>query len=534
MNTAVVENAILRRSKLAYETVFNTLSSVEDDTNTDRALAIINLIATYAWHKHPGRFTDLRLEYWAAKIGAKIWADNDKARDSYVDSERVTLRILHVASETYAVGGHTRLLLNLIQGDPDSVHSLVVIRQHTKDVPFWLCNAIEASGGDIVSLALESYKQQVASLQLMMCKEADKVFYHIHPNDGVAVAALAATPRPQVLIINHADHVFWLGSALSDVVICFREWALRNAMDCRNAQKAMVLPIPLNFAPLGDDFKQRARKELKIDAGKVVILTVASFYKFIPAGKYNYFSTIRKIIALNPDVIVKIIGVSDKDDLNKINFKKHDRIELLGVINKPQLYYEAADIYIDAMPAGSYTSLLESMYFSCFPVLQFAPTETLNTENEIATKGVITHAQSEDEQISIMRAAIENREFREETAVFLSKRIKDNYTGLGWQLYLKEIYRDTSMAVLKVRSLKSELMKQVLVTQLDNDAALLSHSDKKSSEDILARWINENLQIINLIDILKLFIVYNFRVEKFAYNFSFKSLLWLVRKKILA
>lgn len=499
---------ILRQSKLlqhsfAYETLLEVLDNSYNNHTQGRNLAVISFLANFAWHMHPGLFCDVRLDNWALQIGKKIW-ESDCAKHIYEYTAQRTAkkRVVHVATETYNVGGHTRLLLNLVVNDKNSVHSLVLTQQASADVPAWLINEIKKSGGNIISLVSLSLVDRVKALQTQLSHQADKIFYHIHPDDSVAIAALAAYPRPQVMAINHADHVFWLGSSLVDIVVCYRTWSLGFSERYRHARKVVLLPTPINPASTVIDFKRKARKILSIKEEQVLIITVASLLKFKPSGDYHYYNTIRKILDKNPNVLIKIVGVSKNDNLQKIGFAHHDRLELLGVMPNPQLYYEAADIYLDSMPFSSFTSLFEAMYFGSFPILQFNPVNAMSIENEPGIARIVRHSQSEGEQLLAIQKAIDDADYRREISKEGSSLIRNNYVGAGWNSYLTKLYEESSEFV---NSINYSTAENCIGFNQDNiDAADLAYSFYGKPFNVIMPGVwkcVDNLTLTEIIDI---------------------------------
>ncbi|MVN78985.1 hypothetical protein GO988_21860 [Hymenobacter sp. HMF4947] len=523
---------LLEQSKIIYETCIDIMANNFSVKDAEKALARISFLGTLAWSIHPGKFYDPRLERWALNIGKSIWETASK--DESTELRKVSSRkVVHVATETYEVGGHTRFLLNIIKEDINSAHFIILTSQYEKDMPNWLRTEVSKSGGEVISLANKTRVEKVASLQSILTSYADKVFYHIHPNDSIPIAALAATPRPQVITINHADHVFWLGSVLSDIVACYRVLSLDSVMVKRGAQRAMLLPIPLSFPPFEWKSKNIARKELGIKDDDLLILTVASSNKFIPSGQYNYYLTIKQVLDKNPNVFVKVIGLSVNDDLRKHGFEINDRVELLGHITNPKLYYEAADIYLDSMPLSSYTSLLEAMYFGCFPVLPFSPVGALNVENEPSLKGLVKHPATEAQQIQFMQEAIDDLNFRKEIATKGNALIQDNYIGEGWKKYLLEIYKESFAKIDLFPKLEITTGESAIFTQDDEDAILLANSSG-SSIDKLFTWLNVYLEIYTIFDLFKLLYLLRRNLNVISLTLPLSQVMRLVKTKLLS
>lgn len=531
-NRGEQDSALLKKNIFIYETVIGVLHKNYEKLDLSSSLNRINMLSALASEMHPGRFVDLRLEKWALFIGDKIWRAQTTLSPK-LPVCNVHRRVLHVASETYDVGGHTRLILNIVKGDSDSVHSLIVTRQDQCKVPLWLQIAVESTGGSVMSIAEKKEVDKVAILQQKLTEGFDKVFYHVHPDDGASIAALAATPRPQVMFVNHADHLFWLGSVLSDIVVCYRESALLFSLQRRLAQRALLLPTALNFPCIDYDEREKARRELHIPLDKIVVLTVASSHKFKPDSKYNYFRVVETILNKNPNVLIKIIGVSEEDDLDNLNFKPHDRVELLGKMPEPQLYYKSSDIYLDSMPTASLTSIFEAMYFGCYPILQFSPVSSMKIDEEPAFKGLFFHADCEEELIYSVQEAIDNQMLRKKNAALGSQRIKDNYMGKGWREYLNSLYNATCLNLYCVRKICDDNdINKFEYLQEDLDAARLSTSIQGPSKYVLHRRLHSILKSITLPDLFLIFYKLKKSPDKEA-RLSFKQIAGLIKNKVL-
>ncbi|MBD2766430.1 hypothetical protein IC235_00820 [Hymenobacter sp. BT664] len=407
----------------------------------------ISALAWYAWQYHPGIYADPELERKLLDISWAMFGgrENILFLSSFpkfaLPIPTNKRRVLHVASSVSHIGGHTRLINNLVKKDTSSCHSLVLTRQKGNIVPEWLVESIESSGGVVYCVPQEPPCINASLLRHIAEKYADIVFLHIHPDDATPLVALAANPVKPLVFVNHADHVFSLGTGLVNTVACIRPWAAEFSLNRRMAEKINLLPIPLEFRAEDAPSREEARHTLGIADESVVILTVASAYKLIPDGKYNYFKIIKKLVDENKNVLVKIIGVMPKDS-QVIGCIPDSRIELLGVVESPILYYKAADIYLDSMPYPSFTSLLEAVYYGAYPVLQYAPADKLKIADDPGIHGLVRHANDELELFDTINHAINDQKMRREVAKNIVESIKSNHVESGWNAYLNKIYHE--------------------------------------------------------------------------------------------
>jgi hypothetical protein len=124
-------------------------------------------------------------------------------------------------SETFTIGGHTALARRWVTLDRSGDHHAVVLTLQPADaVESKLARAVAATGGSVLSLAGEGgLLRRAARLRQLATESADVVVLHAHQWDVVPSLAFAAAGGPPVLLLNHADHPFWLGTAIADTVI---------------------------------------------------------------------------------------------------------------------------------------------------------------------------------------------------------------------------------------------------------------------------------------------------------------------------
>ena len=180
------------------------------DGRADDAVAAVQLGATMASYRHPGALASPRLERVLADLGAALPPLPPRGAP--------TGRILHVATETYAVGGHTRMIWRWIARDPGHIHSLLLTHQRV-EVPAGLIEAVQRLGrrrGRADRRGAGARPRADAARGGRRRGLRDRA----RAPDGLAARRwrfAEAENRPPVAVFNHADHVFWLGAAIADV-----------------------------------------------------------------------------------------------------------------------------------------------------------------------------------------------------------------------------------------------------------------------------------------------------------------------------
>jgi glycosyltransferase involved in cell wall biosynthesis len=280
-------------------------------------------------------------------------------------------RTLHILTEAYPVGGHTRLVRRWIELMDDDAHAVVLVRQRHMLDSAWLV----PEGRDVPIIDLlgggDSYRVRAERLAGMM-GEARRVILHIHPDDAVAVAAAHQVPGMDLRLLNHADHVAWLGAALPSVFLNLRQAGVRLGVARRGISLSScdVVPIPI-LEPLQID-RGKARAQLGVSEREVLLLTVATGYKYLPIEGRSLESPLSRALE-HPEVRLMAIGPGPEHPLfGRLAEQFPGRVQALGVMADPSIYRAAADIYLDSYPFCSPTSMLESAVLGT-PVVSLQP-----------------------------------------------------------------------------------------------------------------------------------------------------------------
>jgi hypothetical protein len=320
------------------------------------------IAAHFATYRHNGLYTSGELESLLLDI-AKVLPSPPGSPPEFEAPEKrpPRRRILHVLTRALPIGGHTRVVERWARNDPASTHSLVATAQ-TDPLPSWLEEAIAESGGFFETLAGSSRDLLSRALRLRAIAGAwaDVVVLHVHPYDVVPPIAFGVDGGPPVILFNHSDATFWLGSRTADVVADIRESGRRHSLQRRGVRSSVPLPVPLVLPP-GGVSREAAKRQLGIAATATVLFTAGEDFKFVPRGEHDFFRTAGRILSRRGDAILVAAGSSDPrrwrsyaDRLAPGRFLFHGPEEKIGLLQA------AADIYLDPFPAASLTVALET------------------------------------------------------------------------------------------------------------------------------------------------------------------------------
>ena len=206
----------------------------------------------------------------------------------------------------------------------------------------------------------------------------DQVVLHVHPNDVVPAIALALPPgeRPEVLLVNHADHVFWVGVHVADRIVNLRTSGARLNVERRGIPEArnalLVRPLVMRDRSLS---RSAARAELGPLPDALVVASAADTYKYGAAGGETLLDVLLPVMRAHPEARLHVAGPEPDGDWSALAAEGLGRA--WGLLPDVHTLLEAADVYVDSHPFSSLTSMLEAAWLDT-PVLTLrSPDERL-------------------------------------------------------------------------------------------------------------------------------------------------------------
>lgn len=400
------------------------------------------IAAHFATYRHTGLYVSEELESLLIDIARglpeRAGLSQESHRPGKAGSRR---RVLHVLTRALAFGGHTRALERWAGNDRSSTHSLVATAQ-TDPLPAWLSAAITGSGGSYESLApaRRSLLQRASRLRAHARARADVVVLHAHPYDVVPLLAFGVDGGPPVVLFDHSDATFWLGSRAADLVADIRESGRRHSLERRGVRSALLLPLPLNLSESVS--REAAKRELGISEGTTVLFTAGEDFKFIPRGQFDFFRTAGRILARRPNTILIAAGFADpgkwRSDAERLapgQVRIHGREERIG------LFQAAADIYLDPFPAASLTVALETAARGVPGVGLRQPANPLfSSADDPAFRDGSGHVNSVEEYERRADSLIANPWMREEEGRACARAVAAFHRPPRWNTFLEEAF----------------------------------------------------------------------------------------------
>lgn len=438
-------------TRRAHERFHAVLSLAEERLaaqEIDAAAGLAQLAATYAFPANTGQFGSPRLERLLTAIGTRI---SSRAPASPARPAERRRHVVHVLTYAKPIGGDSRFAWRWMELDGTSRHSAVITTQAEVAadyaVPPALTAAAAASGGAVHVLAAPPSRliEQAGELRAL-CQDADVVALHLYPYDIVPILALAAgCERAKVVLVHHSDHTFWTGSGVAHLVAHLRGQSdaflsRRRGLDAR---RATFLPIPID-KPAAPMDRREAKRSLGLDPDGVMLLTIASPFKYSAPGQVGLLDLVTPVIAANPRAALWAVGPSDEGAWHAAGVASNGRIRALGRRWDNDVLHAAADVYLDSVPFASITSLLEAGRHGT-PLLGFRAGGADLRLLGAGAPGLDDVMPSPDDAgvyRELLSRMIVDREFRLDCGERVRQRIHETHIGEGWLRALAGVYAD--------------------------------------------------------------------------------------------
>jgi glycosyltransferase involved in cell wall biosynthesis len=398
--------------------------------------------STIATHTHCGVFASPRLERVLNAIGRRIIPGESGRNFGRAHSYK---KVLHVGTELSAVGGLTRMISRWIDADAERTNSLV-LTQHKGKIPEHLTEAVKRSGGEIIRLNQMpgSRFDWVRALRRIACKH-DVIILHIHCEDVIPLLAFAdGVGLPPVLLLNHADHLFWLGPSICHLVINLRDAAADISISRRGIepQRNFLLPTIVD-ATTRSHARRDAKVSLGLDPDSILLLSVARRPKYRSLNGVSFADRHVKLLEKHPQTQLVVVGSGEPEDWQGAKARVNGRIIGLPEQPDPRRYFEAADIYVDSYPFVSSTSMMEAGGYGLPLVTIF----TLSDEarifgiNHVGLVGTSLVAKTFDEYGALLERLIVDPVLREQNGEAVRRAVEEFHVPSGWHPHLEAAFK---------------------------------------------------------------------------------------------
>lgn len=353
IDKTVIKNANRFKALIKY-----SLNTKDDE----KCVELISLSARFAFENPCGILASDEVE---TKLNSV--AETFETELSPVFDARTTL---HVISHPYQTGGHTKFCRRWIESIETRKQSVIFTSIPDEDELKEFRRVCSLSGGTVFVLESDFNIGKAKQLR-SIASRFEYIVMHTHMDDVVPNLAFGSEKfaRP-VVFFNHADHLFWLGASISDLVISMRTVAIDLNKSSRGIDRNYLLPILVNDIqekPNDLEHSREIKRKFNVSENSKVILTIANAEKLKPYDDIDFAKTMQKILKRSENTIVLVIGPSESDSYWKQAFRdSNKKIICLGKLHRDQIddYIKIADLGINSFPLGSTTSILEIARFN--------------------------------------------------------------------------------------------------------------------------------------------------------------------------
>lgn len=426
---------MLYSNKKYFESCIRIAEKLFNEKLYEDCINYIEKTASFGWFNFSGYYKSEKLEVLLYKIQQQILNTNVQKQKIGVSN-----RVLHICSEVYKSGGHSKLLYNWIRNDNSKKHSVLSTRftiEELKDISLFYLPDITHI--DHFSVKSESKIKSAQLLNKLSLNDFDLIVLHIHPDETIANIVLSqksiTTP---ICFVNHADHVFWLGTSIIDMLLQIREANISIDSERREIAKErqFFLPIPIETVPQLLNGKEPKRDYLQI-------LSTGTSYKYNPNKQYNFLKETYRIVEENPKVVFNIVGI-DLDSKYGQEYK-HDRIVLHGIVSSSVLSQieKNTDIYVEGFPMASFTALLQTALQRIPFVLHYNPLPLFKLFEDNKKFNIIypNNLEAWHEEV---KKLISDKKYRNETRERQYDYVVNNFSIDCWKSRITDLYEITN------------------------------------------------------------------------------------------
>lgn len=430
---------IFKERKACFLEYLNQAEKCLDNLQLEDCLVYLQVAAKFASFVHMGDHYSPELERLMHRLYERIdFKKKLNKKNAYINKGN---SVLHIATEIYEVGGHTRVLLNWVEGDAFYTNEILVTEIEEEKYPEKLLESYNFKF-TIHNLATFQGIERIIEIRKLAMKY-DYIVLHTHPEDVQTYIALININIP-ILILNHADHRFWVGRDICNLVLEVREEGMRSSQLKRQIPKShnIIFPIPLKV-PINLS-KKEARERLGLMQNEIVLLSIADQYKYTPLNGKGLKSSILEICNKYPMVRFIVIGQRDETSYWKSkDVVNNKNIQVLGKVTNVDEYYISSDIYIDSYPVSSLTSLLDGGKYGLALISFKNDTSTfevddVSLDNQMKLKSVVELKDLLSQMIQVPGLLEENKKKYE-------NKIKEDHLMMNRIKELKNIYSKASM-----------------------------------------------------------------------------------------
>lgn len=415
--------------KRNFEKILEKLNAVE---KFEDKLELALFAAKYFVYNNTGYFTSSVLEKFFV----------DYANTIKVDISGINYKpnsFLHVLTEGYKTGGHTRVVERWLENAPppkSQLHSVVLTRANSIKLSL-LEKCVKDKNGEYICLNNNlSLKEKALELR-KLAMQYEYIILHTHMEDPIAIIAFGSEDftRP-VLLYNHASHMPWIGKSIADLVLDIEHDDEVTRIK-RGIQNTYFVGVPSKEIAISVPDKIKIRKELNLPHDKKIIVTSGPEAKYRTICGHNFIDYIKEIIDEN--TYCYVIGIEPENiEWKKAKADTNNHIIPLGFIDFSKgflNYLKAADLYLDSYPLCGGTATIDAI--SCgTPALSL---KSVYPQFDYFTR-TTAYCKTKDEFINKAKKVLNNNEYAKNLYEELKNSLLEYQSIEAWNKRIENLF----------------------------------------------------------------------------------------------
>lgn len=440
------------------------ISVFSKEEDVQKKIQLSYEIMDFALRGGTGFYTIPEIEEFYVSLGERIPLIHT-TKEHYPNS------YLHVMTKAYPTGGHSRVVARWIEcSDIKQKHSVILLNQEEVMIPDDIQRAVSSHNGEIY-VSTQTDLIENAKFLREISLQYEGIILHTHPNDPTAIIAYGTNEfNTPVLMFNHADHNYWCGACIVDVLADIRDNGISQKY--RNIDDVFMLRIPIASDLCLEKYitsKSVARASLGISEQTKVMLTIGRSTKYKPVGNIEFCTVMQRILQQIPDSIC--LGIGPTQDIG--NWGRVHNCVPLGEIEYGEAYYKylaAADLYVDSFPIYGGTAAMDAVQAK-LPVLSYS---VFNPDFGSLVTGVERIA-DENEFVKQAIYLLENNEYAQQFANKQYDTMMLYQGSVGWSAK-----RDELLQILKNKK-HAISIKKTTIAPIDERCVFLSYGKSSSN-----------------------------------------------------
>jgi glycosyltransferase involved in cell wall biosynthesis len=312
-------------------------------SDPDEALRLAAYYGAFLHFNHIGIYADPELERGLTEALESLGIPHDRRHSQHRG-------VLHLATEVYPWGGHTRVIERLVGcGLGDAVATLSPMPAPVRAALRDRCRVVDSLEG---SDRIETVRRIVAA-----GRGYGAVVLHIHPFDiaSAVAAGILARRGVRILLYNHADHGFGFGFAPAEKVLELSKygWGKAPQRGIEGKQAYVGIPVESPAVPPGAVRKSRH------------VLSSGWSPKFKPFREINAAAFIEALVdRLDGDVRFDVVGPGGREPpFRDLRRSARRRVTFHGLLPHERFTELLAEsgVYVDSFPQGNGTGFVEAL-----------------------------------------------------------------------------------------------------------------------------------------------------------------------------